>query len=359
MEIPSLNMGGLNSRLAIVQGGMGVGISMSGLASAVANEGGIGVIAGAMAGISEPDIRSNPTQANTRVLRDEIRAARKATNGVLGVNLMVALTHFPDLVATAIEEGIDVIFSGAGLPLELPKYLKDGARTKLVPIISSGRAAKLICQKWHKRYQCLPDGFVLEGPKAGGHLGFKAEQLEDPRFSLENLLKEVLATTKPIEEEHGCAIPIIAAGGIYSGADIHKFIQLGASAVQLGTRFVATHECDADVSFKQAYVDAKQEDLMVIQSPVGMPGRALRNSFIKSMVDGARKPFKCAYQCVRSCKPETSPYCIAMALAAARKGSLKNGFAFAGANAYRVEEIVSVKELIESLKCEYAAVQNS
>jgi nitronate monooxygenase len=353
MEIPTLTIGGLVCKTAIVQGGMGVGISMSGLAAAVANEGGIGVIAGAMAGISEPDIRSNAIEANTRVLRNEIRAARRATDGLLGVNLMVVLTHFPDLVRTVIDEGIDVIFSGAGLPLNLPAYLKEGARTKLVPIISSARAAHLICQKWLLKFNYLPDGFVLEGPKAGGHLGFKAEQIDDPRFALENLLKEVLAVLRPIEETHGRSIPVIAAGGIYSGADIYNTLQLGASAVQMGTRFVATHECDADEAFKQAYVEAKEEDLVIIQSPVGMPGRALRNDFINSLAAGAKKSFKCTYQCVKSCNPLSSPYCIAMALAAARKGLLKNGFAFAGANAYRVDKIISVKELFESLKSEY------
>lgn len=355
MEIPSLNIGGLVSELAIIQGGMGVGISMSGLASAVANQGGIGVIAGAMAGISETDCLKNALEANIRVLKNEIRAARAASRGILGVNIMVALTHFSDLVRTAIDEGIDIIFSGAGLPLDLPKYLKNGARTKLVPIISSARAAKVICKKWLSRFNYLPDAFVVEGPKAGGHLGFKPDQIDDPNYCLENLVTDVLKAVEPIEIEHQRKIPIIAAGGIFNGSDILKFLKLGASGVQMGTRFVATHECDAGPAFKQSYVDAKQEDLVVIQSPVGMPGRALRNNFINSVVNGAKKPFRCAYHCIKSCQPEKSPYCIAMALAAAKKGFLKNGFAFAGANAYLVEKIISVKELIESLKKEYAA----
>ncbi len=355
MKIPSLNIGGLFSRLAVIQGGMGVGISMAGLASAVANQGGIGVIAGAMAGINEPDCRSNAAGANSRVLRNEIRKARAATKGVLGVNIMVALTHFSELVRTAIEERIDVIFSGAGLPMELPKYLKKGCRTKLVPIVSSARAANLICKKWWAKFRYLPDAFVLEGPKAGGHLGFKPDEIDNPRFALENLVPEIVETLKPIEDLHGRKIPVIAAGGIYNGADILKFIKLGAAGVQMGTRFVATHECDAHESFKQAYVSAKKEDLVVITSPVGMPGRALRNGFIGSLADGAKKPFQCIYQCVKTCQPEKSPYCIAMALAAAKKGLFKNGFAFAGANAYLVDKIISVQELIESLKREYTA----
>jgi len=353
MGIPALNINGLISKLAIVQGGMGVGISMSGLASAVAAQGGIGVIAGAMAGIDESDCPQNALNANLRVLRNEIRKARAATRGVLGVNIMVALTHFSDLVRTAIEEGIDIIFSGAGLPLDLPGYLKNGSRTKLVPIISSARAAALICKKWLSRFNYLPDAFVVEGPKAGGHLGFKPEEIENPGFCLENLVQEVLGFIRPLESERHRPIPVIAAGGIFSGADILKFLRLGASGVQMGTRFVATHECDASPAFKQAYVDAKKEDLVVIQSPVGMPGRALKNGFIDAVMTGAKKPFRCVYHCVKSCRPEKSLYCIALALAAAKKGLLKNGFAFAGANAYRVDKIISVKELMETLKREY------
>jgi nitronate monooxygenase len=341
------------SKLAIVQGGMGVGISMSGLASAVANEGGIGVIAGAMAGIAEPDCRSNALQANIRVLKKEIQSARAASGGILGVNIMVALTHFAELVRTAIEEGIDIIFSGAGLPLDLPGYLTPGARTKLVPIISSARAASLICKKWLTKFNYLPDAFVVEGPKAGGHLGFKIDQIDDRTYCLENIVQEVVDTLRPIVSEHRRPIPVIAAGGIFTGADILKFLKLGASGVQMATRFVGTYECDADQAFKQAYVDAAKDDLTVIQSPVGMPGRALKNPFINTVVEGVKKPFKCAYHCIKSCRPEKSPYCIAMALAAARKGLLKNGFAFAGANAYRVDKIVSVKELMDTLQQEY------
>jgi nitronate monooxygenase len=335
---------------------MGVGISMSGLASAVAKAGGIGVIAGAMAGMDEPDVHTDPTEANNRVLRREIQAARKAAGkGILGVNIMVALTHYPDLVRTAIQEKIDVIFSGAGLPMDLPGYLKEGVNTKLVPIISSARAAMILCKRWLARYDYLPDGFVVEGPLAGGHLGFKAEQLDDPAFSLENLLQPILEALKPFEEKARRKIPVIAAGGIYSGADIHKFLKLGAAAVQMGTRFVATDECDAHEDFKRAYVEATKEDLTVIDSPVGMPGRALKNEFLdKVKAEGAKMPFRCVYHCVKSCELDKSPYCIALALASAKRGMFHYGFAFAGANAYRVDKIIPVKELIETLKAEYA-----
>lgn len=353
MNFPELKIGDVVCPTPIVQGGMGVCISLSGLASAVANEGGIGVIAAAMIGIGEPDVSSNPTEANIRALRREIRKARAMTNGVIGINIMFALTHYPELVRTSIEEGIDIIFSGAGLPMDLPGYLTNGAKTKLAPIVSSGRAAKLICLKWLNRFDYLPDAFVVEGPKAGGHLGFKEDQINDPDFSLEKLVKDVVEAIRPIAKERNKTIPVIAAGGIYTGSDIRKFLDLGASAVQLGTRFVATHECDAADSFKQTFLSAKKEDLVVIKSPVGMPGRAVRNHFLDEVESGAKKPFNCPYHCIKTCDPSKSPYCIALALAGARKGKFKNGFAFAGSNAYRVNKIISVKELMNSLHDEY------
>ena len=356
MHLPELKIGDKIAKLPIIQGGMGVGISLSGLASAVANEGGVGVIAAAMIGMNEPDVARNSVEANIRALQREIRKAKEMTKGVLGVNIMVALTNFTDLVRTSVKEGVDVIFSGAGLPLDLPKYLdeaKEGARTKLVPIVSSARAASIICKKWLSRFDYLPDGFVVEGPKAGGHLGFKAEQLDDPDFDLDKILPEVIAAVKPFEEKHARKIPVIAAGGVYSGEDICKYLQMGAAGVQMGTRFVATHECDADIEFKQSYVDAKEEDIAIIKSPVGMPGRAVRNDFIKAVESGEKTPFKCPFHCISSCDFTKSPYCIAAALMNAKRGKLKHGFAFAGKNAFRIDKIMSVKELIQSLKDEF------
>ncbi len=354
MQFPSLKIGDLVSRIPIIQGGMGVGISLSGLASAVANEGGIGVIACAMPGIHEPDIKSNAIEANQRVLRNEIRKAKELTKGVLGVNIMVAMTDFSELVKTALREKIDVIFSGAGLPLDLPGYLKEGMKTKLVPIVSSGRAATLLCRKWLSKFDYLPDAFVVEGPKAGGHLGFKAEQLDDPKFSLENLVRDVIEAVKVFEAKTERKIPVVAAGGVFTGDDIHKFLEMGAAGVQMGTRFVATHECDADHAFKQAFVDATEADTIVIKSPVGLPGRAIRNEFIDKVNSGRTKPFKCPYHCIKTCDHTKSPYCIAIALGSAKKGRLKTGFAFAGKNVFRVDKIVSVKELIQSLWRDYA-----
>lgn len=353
MQMPELVIGDLNIQVPIIQGGMGVGISLSGLSSAVAEQGGVGIIAAAIPGIHEPDMAADPAAANIRVLTREIRKAKQLTRGVLGVNIMVALTHYADMVRTAIAEEIDIIFSGAGLPLDLPGFLTPGSKTKLVPIVSSARAANIICKKWLSRFDYLPDAVVVEGPKAGGHLGFKPEQIDDPRFAVEQLVTEVIEILKPIEAQHRRKIPVIAAGGIYTGEDIYEFIKRGAAGVQMGTRFVATHECDADDAFKQAFIEAKKEDVVIIKSPVGMPGRALGNAFIDAANQGRKTPFKCPYHCLKTCNPEKSPYCIAIVLGNARKGKLKHGFAFAGENAYRVDKIISVKELMDSLVMEY------
>ena len=359
MAFPSLKIGDLVARAPIVQGGMGVGISLHRLASAVAAEGGVGVIAGAMIGMREPDVARDPIAANKRALAAEIRKARELTNGIIGVNIMVALTDFASLVRTSISERADIIFSGAGLPMELPKILRDMCdekkedfRTKLVPIVSSARAASVICKKWLHRSDYLPDAFVVEGPKAGGHLGYKPEDLDDPRHALETVIPEVIDAVKPFEDAHGKAIPVIAAGGVYSGEDIRRYLEMGAAGVQMGTRFVATEECDADVRFKQAYVDATEDDIAIIKSPVGMPGRALRGRFIEALEEGKRN-FKCIFHCISTCNPEKSPYCIASALLNAMKGNLDRGFAFSGANVFRVNGITTVKELMNSLQNEF------
>ncbi|HWR12688.1 MAG TPA: nitronate monooxygenase [Rectinemataceae bacterium] len=350
----SLVIGDLVARIPIVQGGMGVGISLSGLAAATANAGGIGVIAAAGIGLLEPDGFKDFLGANIRGMRKEIRKARANTKGILGVNIMVALSDFAAMVRTAIDEKIDIIFSGAGLPVSLPEYLVEGCKTKLVPIVSSGRAATLLAKRWLDKYNYLPDAFVVEGPLAGGHLGFKAEQIDDPAYALEKIVPEVIAAVRPFEERTGKKIPVVAGGGIYTGADISRFIKLGAAGVQMATRFVATEECDASPKFKEAYLDAKgPEALEIIKSPVGMPGRAIRNGFLDDVDAGRKKPFACPYHCIVTCDIEKSPYCISLALLNAQKGNLDKGFAFAGANAWRAEKIVPVRELVDELVSEY------
>jgi len=329
---------------------------LAGLAAAVANAGGIGVIATAGIGMIEPDLFQHFEAANLRALGKEIRRAKALSpQGILGVNIMVALSNFGELVTTAIAEGVDVIFSGAGLPLDLPQYLPGGGRTKLVPIVSSGRAARIIAKRWTDRYAHPPDAVVVEGPRAGGHLGFKLEQIDDPAYALEALLADVLTEVAPFAARAGRPIPVIAGGGIYTGADIHRFLQLGASGVQMATRFVTTHECDASVGFKEAYLRARPEDLVIIKSPVGMPGRVIRNQFIDDLNAGKKVPFTCPYHCIVTCDYATSPYCIALALINAQRGRMAHGFAFAGDNAHRATVIVSVQELVDTLLAEYRA----
>lgn len=352
-NIKSLKIGNLTAKLPIIQGGMGIGISLNNLASAVANEGGIGVISTAGIGMCEKDFSTNYVEANIRALKKEIQKAREKTRGILGVNVMVALSNFADMVKTAIDEGIDIIFSGAGLPLNLPKFLDKTKDTKIVPIVSSGRAANIITKRWLEKYDYLPDAVVVEGPKAGGHLGFSVEQISNPDYALEKILADVINAIKPYEESYGKTIPVIAAGGIYTGEDIYRFIKLGASGVQMATRFVTTEECDASINFKKAYINCKKEDIGIIKSPVGMPGRAIVNKFLEDVNKGGKKPYKCLFHCIISCNYRKSPYCIAQALINAQKGDLKNGFAFAGSNAYRAKEITTVKELIQKLEKEY------
>jgi NAD(P)H-dependent flavin oxidoreductase YrpB (nitropropane dioxygenase family) len=301
----------------------------------------------------EPDYARDFIQANIRALTTEIQKARTLTNGVLGVNIMVALTNFADMVRTAVSEKIDIIFSGAGLPLNLPEFLNPGSKTKLVPIVSSGRAAGLLCKKWTEHYEYLPDAFVVEGPKAGGHLGFKVGDIDKPDFALEKLVPEVREHIREFEEKYDKHIPVIAAGGIYTGADILNIMKLGADGVQMATRFVTTDECDASDKFKQTYIDAKEEDIEIIISPVGMPGRAINNEFIDKISRGEKRPVKCPYKCIKTCDIEKTPYCIFAALLNAMKGNFFNGFAFAGSNAFRARKIISVKETIQNLIREF------
>ena len=348
-----LNIGNLSIPVPIIQGGMGVGISLSGLASAVANEGGVGVISAAGLGVLYKNLSKNYLEASILGLKEELRKAREKTRGVVGVNIMVALSNFTDLVKTAIAEKADIIFAGAGMPLNLPSFLQKDSVTKLVPIVSSGRAAKLICEKWQSIYNYLPDALVVEGPKAGGHLGFKNEQIDDEHYKLENILPEVLGEVREIEAKYEKKIPVIVAGGIYSGDDIRNFMEMGADGVQMGTRFVTTTECDASDVFKQTYIDAHEEDIEIIKSPVGMPGRAIFSNFIQKIKEGAKQPKVCPFHCIKTCDISQSPDCIITALYNAFQGNMENGYAFAGANAFKATRIMSVKETFRSLLEEF------
>ncbi len=348
----SFFIGGFEVKLPIIQGGMGVGVSLSGLAAAVANEGGIGVISCAGMGLLHRQEKSNYFSDCIFGLKEELRKVREKSKGIIGVNIMVAMSNYIDMVKTAISEKVDIIFSGAGLPLNLPSYLEKDNKTLLVPIVSSARAAKIICQKWDSLYNYLPDAIVVEGPKAGGHLGFRRDQIGDDNYSLENLIPEVVTIAAEYQEQKN--IPVIAAGGISTGQDILRFINLGASGVQMGSIFVPTTECDASELFKQSYINSTAEDIIIINSPVGMPGRAITGKFINKINEGLTKPKSCPFHCIKTCEYQTSEYCIIKALYHAAKGDLSKGYVFAGANAHLAEKISTVPEVIARLKEEYS-----
>lgn len=356
MKLPNLKLGEMVVPVPIIQGGMGVGVSLSKLASAVANEGGIGVISGVQIGFREPDFETNTLEANERALVKEIRNARKLSpKGILGINFLVAMNNYKELAEIAVKEKIDLIISGAGLPMELPSIVK-GSSTKIAPIVSSGRAASIISKLWDHRHQVAPDLVIVEGAEAGGHLGYSMEELTtEPLPDLKQIVKDVIEAVKPYEEKYKRRIPVIAAGGIFTGSDIAEFIKLGAAGVQMATRFVATEECDANIKFKEAYLNSKKEDICIIKSPVGMPGRAIKNPFINSVKEKNMAVRKC-YNCLKPCKPATTPYCISKALIEAVNGNINEGVVFTGTNAYRVQKIVKVKELMAELILEAESV---
>jgi len=344
-NIPVLKIGNLKIRPPIIQGGMGVRVSRAKLAAAVANTGCAGIIASAGLGQFEDFPACEFERVNEEALRYEIRKARGLSAGIIGVNIMVALSDYENLVKTAVSEDVELIISGAGLPLNLPQYL-DGRDIKLIPVVSSARALKIICRKWKNRYDKIPDAVIVEGVKAGGHLGYSYEQIQDNTTStLEKTVIEVTKTANCFSPH----IPVIAAGGIFDGNDIAHFLGLGASGVQMATRFVCTDECDVHENFKQAYLSAQAKDITIIKSPVGLPGRVINNKFVEKIKQGKTIPFKCEYQCLKGCNPGKAPYCIAKVLAEAAKGNLDESFAFAGSNAYRCNEIVPVKSLVEQL----------
>ncbi len=352
-----LKIGNLEAKIPVIQGGMGVAISLSGLAAAVANEGGIGIISSAAIGMLLPDFAKDFRNANKQALRNEIRKARTKTAGIIGVNVMMALTDYEDHLTVAVEEGADLIISGAGLPLRMPAEVirdkKGENKTKFLPIVSSAKAAALIFRYWESHYGVIPDGVVVEGPKAGGHLGYKKSQIENPDFTIENIIPVVVEAVRPFEKKFKKNLPVIAAGGIYSGSDIFRLMRLGAQGVQMATRFVPTYECDASPEFKEAYINSCPRDIVLIDSPVGLPGRAINNQFLKDVSAGKKHPVQCPWQCLKTCDYKKAPYCISLALINAARGKLKNGFVFAGNNAFKTTKIQSVREVFQSLKAEF------
>ena len=343
-----LKIGNLIAKLPIIQGGMGVGVSLSNLAGNVAKYGAIGVISAAHPGYLEKDFEKNTLQANLRALKNHIRKAKDiSNNGIIGVNIMVAMKNYKELVEASIEGGADLIISGAGLPLKLPEYTKN-SEIKILPIVSSSKATKLILSYWKKHYNRIADGIIVEGPEAGGHLGFKAYTLDNDIIKFDDNVKDIIETVKQLEFEYKKEIPVIVAGGVFDSNDIKKYMELGAKGVQIGSRFVATYECDVDMKFKEAYLNCNKSDIKIVKSPVGMPGRAINNEFLRKINNETNKISKC-YNCLVPCNPSTTPYCISEALINAARGDINNGLVFCGANAYRINKIMSVKDLLDEL----------
>ena len=351
MNFNSLKIGNLIAPIPIIQGGMGVGVSSSKLATAVANAGGIGVISAAQLGYTEDDFIKNPVEANLRALKKHITIAKaSAPNGIIGVNVMVATNYYEEHVKVAIEAGVDLIISGAGLPTMLPKIVK-GTSVKIAPIVSSLKAIKVILKLWDKHNNVAPDLVVIEGPKAGGHLGFKLEELEDENFDFNKTIVDIIDETKKYADKYNKEIPVVVAGGVFDGYDIAKYLKLGANGVQMATRFVVTEECDASQSFKDAYLNCSVHDIQIVKSPVGMPGRAIRNPFVKRTLTEREKITHC-YNCLTPCNPANTPYCISKALINAVNGNVDEGLIFCGENASRLTKMTTVKDLMDELVSE-------
>lgn len=343
-----IKIGNLPVKIPVIQGGMGVGVSLSRLAGNVAKCGGVGVISTAQIGFRDPDFNQKPIECNLKAIGEEIEKAREISEGkgIIGVNIMVATKRFEDYVKSAVEAGVDIIISGAGLPMNLPELVA-GSLTKIAPIVSSKKAFEVLARYWKKKYSRNPDLVVIEGPRAGGHLGFAKEVLAtitDEEYDRE--ITDIVEAVKKVSDEAGVHIPVAVAGGVYDRSDYDHVVELGADMVQLATRFVTTEECDADMAYKQAYIDAKQQDIEIIKSPVGMPGRAIHNKFIDRVEAGERFITGCR-QCIKMCKPAEIPFCITNALINAVTGNVDEGLIFCGANAYRATRVETVADIME------------
>lgn len=349
-DLPILKIGKYQPRYPIIQGGMGVMISGPSLAGATAAAGLVGTIASVGLAATLPDYDGhNIVEENKKALKLYIARARAASNGgVLAVNCMCALTDYEEQIKTVCEAGIDIIISGAGLPLHLPNLTAAYPDVALVPIVSSVKAADILVRRW-SRFNRLPDGFVVETPNAaGGHLGARDEvHAMDPNLSLEKVVPELVTWLKA----QGINIPVIAAGGIWDRADMMHAFSLGASGVQMGTRFAATVEGDASPRFKQAFVDAKKEDIVLIMSPCGLPGRAIRSPMVEHYLTGDVTSRPCMANCLAHCRyrVDRKTFCIAAAMVDAWKGDWEHGLFFCGSNVWKVKSIPHVKEIVDEL----------
>lgn len=349
MELKPLKIGDLTARIPIIQGGMGVGVSLSRLAGSVAACGGIGIMSTAQIGYRDEGFEQNPLETNLKAIASEIAKARElAKGGIIGVNIMVATKRYTDYVKAAVKSGVDLIISGAGLPTMLPELVKD-SKTKIAPIVSTIKSASVILKMWDRKHQKLPDLVVIEGPRAGGHLGFSLEQLEQFTPELyEEEIKGIISVVKEYGAKYDTHIPVVVAGGIYDRADIDHALELGADGVQMGTRFVPTFECDASEAYKQTYINSTKEDIKIVKSPVGMPGRAIENTFMKNPKKDIGVSGKCL-NCLERCNPAEIPYCITRALINAAKGNTEEALLFCGDNAYRAEKIEHVADVMKAL----------
>ncbi|MHB0855938.1 MAG: NAD(P)H-dependent flavin oxidoreductase [Anaerolineae bacterium] len=356
LNLPRLKIGRIEARYPIIQGGMGVGVSAGRLAAAVSEAGGIGIIATVALGPSSRHFSGAASyrSANMLALRDELdRALVLSSIGNIGTNCMVAITDYENMVRTSLEGGARLIISGAGLPLALPEYASNFPDVALVPIVSSAKAGGLIVRRWEKTHGRLPDAFVVETPnEAGGHLGASHEQVGLEEYSLETVvpqLKELL------QDQFKLNIPVIAAGGIWDRADIDHMLALGADGVQMSTRFVCTEECDAPEAFKQVYLDSLPEDVVLIKSPVGLPGRGVRTPFVRVLEAGKYLgDGRCWVNCLQKCsyRDEGTGFCIARALTSAKVGDREHGLFFSGSNVHRCHEITTVARIFGELTSE-------
>ena len=358
MERKVLNIGKHTISKPIIQGGMGVGISWDSLAGTVSKEGALGVISSVGTGYyedkkySHKNINEKPYSEENFYCKDALKKifenARKICGDApLACNVLYASNGYGQIVIDACEAGADMIITGAGLPTNMPEFTKDYPDVALIPIVSSARALKLICKKW-KRYNKLPDAVIVEGPLSGGHQGFTYEQCSQEEYQLENIIPPVIEEAKKWGD-----IPIIAAGGIWDKDDINKFLELGCAGVQMGTRFIATHECDASDNFKDIILDAKKEDIKLFKSPVGLPARGVRTNLQTSIENNTAPKVACISNCVAPChrgeEAKVVGYCIADRLSAAYMGDKETGLFFTGSNGYRLKKLISVKELIDKL----------
>src|SRR6056297_2524247 len=349
MEFKGLKIGNLESKIPLILGGMGVGVSGWKLASSISKLGGIGVISGVNLGYREKDFYTDTFKANVRAIKKEIKKARENSNkGILGMNFMVAMNRCKEYVREAASEGIDIIVSGAGLPLELPEAV-EGFNTKIVPIVSSSKAARIITKVWDKKYNRLPDAIVIEGNKAGGHLGFKKKDLMEENFNMQDTLIKTKEEISKYEKKYRKNIPIISAGGIYEREDVKKHLKMGFEGVQMSTRFVTTEECDADIEFKKAYIRAKREDINIMDSPVGLPGRAITNDFLKNVEEGMKPKIKKCVDCIKKCNYKDTKFCISQALINSVEGDINEGLIFVGEKAYKANKIEKVENIINEL----------